>query len=106
MVGQLGRESFHCAPRIWIYYRQAFRKGYRGIKPNLQAIRLTTTQNLTIEEGGFVTLRILWSEHRSKGSVPCHDRGALLRAVYYRYGMSSVNDLSAWVIAGLGKLYF
>ena len=108
LVGQLGRESARvCAAHMDLLPSSFPQKVTVLLSQNPANISTDHDSNLTIEEGGFVTLRILWNANTDLRAV-CHamTEALLLRAVYYRYGMSSVDNLSAWVIAGLGESLF
>lgn len=108
LVGQLGRESARvCAAHMDLLPPSFPQKVTVLLSQNPANNSTDHYSNLTIEEGGFVTLRILWNANTDLRAV-CHamTEALLLRAVYYRYGMSSVDNLSAWVIAGLGESLF
>lgn len=59
---------------------------------------------LSMESGGFVTLRIFWNEELNLEEV-CHaiTEAFLLRYVHYKYGSQATGQMRAWVIAALGK---
>jgi hypothetical protein len=62
---------------------------------------------LTLEAGGFVTLRLAWNESFSLEAA-CHamTEALLLRYVYYHHGKSAPSQMRAWVATGLGQKLF
>lgn len=107
-VGELGREAVHICEKYLDLLPPNFPQRITVLlDPNDSAVSGAEGFDLTIEEGGFLTLRIQWNADTELHTV-CHamTEALLVRAVYYRYGRSAVDQMSAWVIAGLAEKLF
>ena len=107
-VGELGREAVRMCEQYLDLLPPNFPQRITVLlDPDYSAVPGAEESDLTIEEGGFVTLRIQWNAETELRAV-CHaiTEALLVRAVYYRYGRSGVDQISAWVIAGLAEKLF